>query len=152
MKPRALSEIPERFHAEIMQQLLKPDPVKTTTPIPAIPVPVQASRLRQDTKGLNKTEAEFLAYLEGRYVGRVIHAQSITLTLANGVRYTPDFFCGQLGPANKPIFWETKGFMRDDASVKIKVAARVHEWAAFYLVTKIPKKKGGGWDMQKVLA
>jgi len=148
MKPRALSDIPQRFHAEIMGQLLKHEPKANTD----VSMPPAGPRLRQDTKGLNKTEQEFLGYLEGRYVGRTIYAQAVTLSLANGVRYTPDFFCAQLGPTNKPIFWETKGFMRDDASIKIKVAARVHPWASFYLVTKIPKKKGGGWDMQIVLA
>lgn len=37
---------------------------------------------------------------------------------------------------------------RDDAAVKLKVAARTFPWIAFHLVTK---RKGGGWDIQAVL-
>jgi len=140
MKPRPLSEIPAKYHAEIMGQLVGGVPK-------GVPLPVERPRLRQDTKGPNKTEAAFLAYLHDRYHPSTIYAQAITLTLANGVRYTPDFFRGGM----EPTFWETKGFMRDDASVKIKVAARVHPWATFYLVTKLPKKKGGGWKIDRVL-
>lgn len=148
MKPRPLSEIPAKFHGEIMAQLLKPDP-KSPQLIAAIPKPVARPRLRQDTKGPNKTELAFEAYLRERHPERTIHCQEITLTLANGVRYTPDFFV----PASMMghVFYETKGYMRDDASVKIKVAARVHQWASFYLVTKKAKKQGSGWQIERVL-
>lgn len=72
----------------------------------------------------------------------------MTLLLANGLRYTPDNFIALIRPA----FFEVKGFMRDDAAAKLKMAARVHNWATFYLVTKLPKKHGGGWDIREVLA
>ena len=102
--------------------------------------------LRQRTKGPNKLEAAFAAYLRGYNPGAVIHEQAVTLLVANGVRYTPDIFSpGTLS------FYETKGFMRDDAAVKIKVAAGVHPWATFYLVTKIKASKGGGWNIQRIL-
>jgi hypothetical protein len=41
---------------------------------------------------------------------------------------------------------EVKGFMRDDAQVKLKVAARLFRRFDFVLV----KKKGTGWDISEV--
>ena len=47
--------------------------------------------------------------------------EGITLKLADDTRYTPDF---SLMLANGDMeFHETKGFMRDDARVKLRVAA-----------------------------
>jgi hypothetical protein len=34
------------------------------------------------------------------------------------------------------VFYETKGFPRDDAMVKVKVAPKFFPWARFVLVTK----------------
>ena len=110
-------------------------------------------RLRQDRTGLNKTEAAFLAHLHSLYSGKGVHitAQGMTLKLANGVRYTPDFIVA-LSPVVQDIAqvlaFETKGFLRDDAGVKIKVAAQQWPWIAFHLVTK----RKGGWDVERVCA
>ncbi len=41
---------------------------------------------------------------------------------------------------------EVKGFMRDDAAVKLKVAAKMHPWWTFRLVKKSKK----GWDIKLV--
>jgi hypothetical protein len=75
----------------------------------------------------------------------------MTLKLANGVRYTPDFIVA-LSPVVQEIAqvlaFETKGFLRDDAGVKIKVAAQQWPWIAFHLVTK----RKGGWDVERVCA
>lgn len=107
-------------------------------------------RLRQNSKGLNKTEAAFLAWLtvqSSSQAHRTILEQAITLRLGNGVRYTPDFF----RPSPDAVFYEVKGFMRDDAAVKIKVAATLFPWWRFYLVTKRTKRQGGGWQIDRVL-
>ena len=79
--------------------------------------------LRQDSKPkLNKTEARLGEYLGMRFPDSSIYAQEITFKLANGVRYTPDFIL--ISPLSATIdAYECKGFMRDDAAVKIKVAA-----------------------------
>jgi hypothetical protein len=100
--------------------------------------------IRQSTKPkLNKTEAAFLESLE--HTGHdTIHVQAITLTLANGVRYTPDFVCTTTG--GSVYAYEVKGFMRDDAAVKIKVAAKEYPWISFCLVVK----RKGGWSHQQV--
>lgn len=101
-------------------------------------------RLRQKTgEKLNKTETAFLEWLRARFPKESIRAQAVTLVLGNGVRYTPDFTSLKDGLA-----WETKGFMRDDAAVKIKIAASLYPEIRFHLVTK---RKGGDWDIQVIL-
>jgi hypothetical protein len=42
-------------------------------------------------------------------------------------------------------FYETKGFMRDDAIVKIKTAAKQFPMFTFVLVTRKKKSEGGAW-------
>lgn len=49
--------------------------------------------------------------------------ESVTLKLAPDCRYTPDFY--KLHNDGSVEFEETKGFWRDDAKVKIRVAARL---------------------------
>ncbi len=111
-----------------------------------------AKRIRQNSAGLNKTEQAFSDYLERDNVtgdftkGRVL-AQSITLRLGNGVRYTPDFVTVTFF-RNLMTAYEVKGYMRDDAAVKLKVAAAQYPWIAFKLVTR---RKDGGWDIEAVL-
>lgn len=103
----------------------------------------ETRRLRQQTAPkLNKTEAAFLEWLHQHYDPAAIRAQAITLLIGNGVRYTPDFTNLREG-----IAWEVKGFMRDDASVKIKVAASAYPELRFFLASR----KGGAWEIQSVL-
>ncbi len=78
---------------------------------------------------LNKTECRWLAELRRRQYGP-IHIQAVILQIGHDCRYTCDFFT----PLPRPRFWEVKGFRRDDAMVKLRVAARVHSWAKFVLV------------------
>lgn len=76
-----------------------------------------------DEKKLNKTEKRFLDWLWQRALpGQYIGVQSITLKLADDCRYTPDFVTIFQGDIRA---YEVKGFWRDDAKVKIKVAARM---------------------------
>jgi hypothetical protein len=109
------------------------------------------NRLRQDRKGMNKTEAEFGEYLAGYggFNSKDLQPQALGFRLANGCVYWPDWV-GVDGNGQHHV-WEVKGFMRDDAAVKIKVASRLFRSFHFYLVTKIAKKRGGGWDIQRVL-
>lgn len=111
-------------------------------------------RIRQDRGGLNSTEAAFKAHLEAKHAGasrKIIGSQNITIRLANGVRYTPDFNVTDRSGDALPEFFEVKGYMRDDAAVKLKVAAALYPQFIFFLVTKRAKKAGGGWDIQEVL-
>ena len=73
--------------------------------------------------------------------------EGITLKLAMDTRFTPDFIV-----MDKDGFLEVhevKGFMRDDAHVKLKVAAEQFPFK-FFLIRLIPKKDGGGWDIKEL--
>ena len=99
---------------------------------------------------LNKTEAAFELHLRAKFPTKIICTQGITLALGNGVRYTPDFSTwAQLGDAF-PAFFEVKGFMRDDAAVKLKVAAAMYPQFMFFLVHR-DKSAPSGWRIEEVL-
>lgn len=103
-------------------------------------------RIRQRTKPLsNKLEAEFGDYLRGWYSRAMIYEQAITLRLANGLRYTPDWIvCRQLGT----FCYEVKGrHAWDDALAKLKMAAGVYPMWGWFLVWK----EGQSWELQSVL-
>lgn len=106
--------------------------------------PSQAlGRLR--TGQMNATEAEYDAVLDGRrHHGEVAwyKFEGVKLRLANNTTYTPDFVVmladGQIQ------CHEVKGFWRDDAKAKIKVAADIYPFD-FIAVRKQSKKAGGGF-------
>jgi hypothetical protein len=84
---------------------------------------VPRSRDRGD--GMNKLERRFMnnvlepAYVRGdlaRY-----YREPMRLVLPGNVTYRPDFLA--IVRDDRPTFCETKGFMRDDARVKLCVAA-----------------------------
>ena len=135
-----LDQIPARYHAQVVTQLA----TRKDTPTPA---PAAKKRIRQNSAGLNKTEQAFYEYLSARH--EKPHSQAITFKIANGCRYTPDF--AVFGGDGEIVCYEVKGFMRDDAAVKLKVAASLYPHVAFHIVTSKPKKAGGGWDIQCVL-
>jgi hypothetical protein len=96
-----------------------------------------------DEAKLNKTEAAYLQLLRTfnyKYLG----IQNITLKLADDCRYSCDFnFIDGVGLWH---FHEVKGFFRDDAKVKIKVAARLFPMFHFCVVRKTKE----GWDFTEV--
>lgn len=96
-----------------------------------------------DEAKLNKTEKAYLNHLRSRGLPW-IGVQSITLKLADDCRYTPDFTYIHDGKFHAH---EVKGFFRDDAKVKIKVAARKFPWIVFTLVFK--HKSGWEWKLVK---
>lgn len=89
-------------------------------------------------KGMNKTEAKMDSELRGMLLTGEIAwyaFEPVTFKLADDTRYTPDFLV--IYPDGSIEARETKGFWRDDAKVKIKVAAAKFHWltfAAFRLV------------------
>jgi hypothetical protein len=83
---------------------------------------------------LNKTEKAFLRMLRGGKQRRLIWIQAVTLRLGDDCRYTPDFMT--LNHRGRTIFWEVKGFFRDDAKVKLKVAAHEFPQVRFVVVTR----------------
>lgn len=94
-------------------------------------------------RGMNKTEKARAIELEALKRAGKIAAwwyERWTFKLADDTRYTPDFVVQELDGALRCE--ETKGFMRDDAHVKVKTFV---ELFPLPLVVLYPKK-GGGWD------
>ena len=97
--------------------------------------------------GMNKLEAAYAQHLDAlKHTGTVAwwSYEAVGLRLADRTFYHPDFMV-MMADGGLEVH-ETKGFMRDDANVKLKVAAR-----AFPFVFKLVKKqKGGAWDIRTI--
>ena len=96
--------------------------------------------------GLERSYSEVLEVL--RHAGRIkIYSfESLKLRLAKRTWYTPDFHV--IDSAGDHEFHECKGFWRDDARVKLKVAAEAYRWATFVAVTR---DKHGGWNFERII-
>ena len=95
---------------------------------------------------MNKTEEAYSWVLEARKQAGEIRwwaYEQMTLKLAEGVRFTPDFAVLTIGPRLE--FHEVKGYMRDDARVKLRCAAVLFPFK-FLLV----RKSGQGWEITEV--
>ncbi len=149
-KPR-LEDLPECYQRQALDQLAKIIRPRTIAQTPLNPLPaepISRPSLRQRTSdGLNKLERAFLGHLEAHKLGPLL-TQAITLKLANGVRYTPDFV--EVRYSTGLIAYEVKGFMRDDAAVKIKVAASLYPWITFFLATR--PRGASAWRIERIYA
>ena len=105
-------------------------------------VPVFSCSPSNDEVKLNKTERARLGYL--RCCGQEVGIQAVTLKLGDDCRFTPDF--NYITTEGRMVFEDVKGFQRDDALVKIKVAARKFNWATFLIV----KKDKTGWAVTEI--
>ena len=84
--------------------------------------------------GMNRTEAAYAAMLEiAKRTGQITDYlfEAVKLRLADNTFYTPDFFV--VTPERFECH-EVKGFWRDDARVKIKVAAHQYPWMRFVAI------------------
>ena len=91
-------------------------------------------------KGMNKLEERYGKYLDGlKMAGEIIdwRYEALKLRLADKTFYTPDFI---VLFTDRIELHETKGFMQDDANVKIKVAASQYWYFKFVLVQWKQKK------------
>jgi hypothetical protein len=94
---------------------------------------------------MNRTETAYAELLEARRrAGEVLwfEFEAFTLRLARRTHYRPDF------PVLTPTglqFHEVKGFMRDDAWLKLKLAAR-----AFPFQFIVVRRTKGDWSFQEV--
>lgn len=107
---------------------------------------------------MNRTEAEYAVVLrqgieDGIYARFDFEPE--TFRLAPKTTYTPDFRVITVG--GEVEFHEVKACMsngaflcEDDAKVKIKVAAELHDCYVFRLCGLLPKKLGGGWRIEVV--
>ena len=115
-------------------------PPETMTPL--LPV-IHKITPSTDEQNLNKTERAYLGYLRSlnpMWLG----IQCIKLKLADNTTYTPDFWTISNGGVLHAL--EVKGFWRDDARVKIKVAARQYPWARFTAASKTKH----GWTHEEI--
>jgi hypothetical protein len=95
---------------------------------------------------MNKTEAAYDTHLWNlRHAGKIAwhKFEGIKLRLADNTFLTIDF--PVLTDAMMLEMREVKGFMRDDAAVKLKVAASIYPFR-FILV----RKKGAGWEETEI--
>jgi hypothetical protein len=104
---------------------------------------------RLKTGQMNKTEALYEAQLANRkHLGTVAwyKFEGVKLRLADNTFYTPDF--AVMLPCGQMEMHEVKGFWKDDARAKIKIAADLYP---FRFLAFMPRKKkdGGGWDVEE---
>lgn len=140
-----LSSLPKKYQAAAVAQMTPRESATVKQNLQ-----VQNPQIRQRSgDGMNKLERAFFQLLNAfSRVPFYVHRE-VSLPLANGCRYKVDFIrvhTGQTGPIIEGF--EVKGFKRDDAIVKLKVAASVYPWIKFYLVTR----KNKIWDYQEVNA
>lgn len=94
----------------------------------------QKKRIRQGLPKQNRWELEWQLKLNALpHLTVAYHAMK--LQLASGCWYEPDIVAWDIN-LSRLLVYEVKGFARDDAIVKLKVAARVYPWISFWLVWK----------------
>jgi len=139
----------EQYRIRRMGDRIKAVALEGATPAP---VPTQTSKqiIRQSRREPNKTERRFEnenlrpCQADGRIVGYQFEA--VTLRLANGVKYTPDYFT--YGPACAVKIFEVKGaYVYEDAKIKLKIAASQFHCFEFYLA----QYSKGEWTINRVL-
>lgn len=116
----------------------------------APPVPV-IEKSTQPKQRQNKTEIEYGQLLEARKrMGEIkdYGFERIKLRLADAVLYIPDY--DVVLDDGTIEMHEVKGFMRDDARIKIYTAARMYPHIKFWLIKKRAKKDGGGFSAERI--
>lgn len=102
---------------------------------------------RLKTGAMNRTEAAYAQYLEQlKHAGEILwyRFEGVKLRLADNTFLTVDF--AVLNKDMQLEMREVKGFMLDDANVKIKVAADQYPFA-FKVIRRM---RGGVWTTQDV--
>lgn len=128
--------------------------------------PPTRSQVRKGSR-MNSWEREYAMELEARRAaGEILWwgYEAFKLRLTDNTFYTPDFAAIILVPWTTPegavvpgwpknpvlTFIEVKGFLRDDANVKFKMAAELFPFE-FYMYRKRRQRDGGGWELMKHL-
>lgn len=102
-------------------------------------------RGRRDPGQMNKLESKYAAHLEARKLAGEVaewHYEAVKFKLADKTHYTPDFMV--MLSDGTIEFHEAKGFWREDARIKIKVAARMYPFR-FVAITKSKQ----GWSFEE---
>jgi hypothetical protein len=98
---------------------------------------------------MNRLEADYAAHLDARQAAGEIHRywyEPIKMRLADKTFYSPDFVV--IAADLSVEVHEVKGFMRDDANVKLKVAASMYACFRFMLATR--RRKSDPWTVREV--
>jgi hypothetical protein len=101
-------------------------------------------RLKAGT--MNQTETAYGRALKARLeAGEVVwyKFEGIKLRLGDNTFYTPDF--AVMLASGQMEMHEVKGFWRDDARAKIKIAADLY----LFRFIAVTKAKGGGWNVEE---
>ncbi len=102
--------------------------------------------VREYPTSMNQTERKYALYLTTlQRSGQILRwdFEAEKLRLAEKTFYSPDFRV--IMPDGTIQFHEVKGFWRDDARVKIKVAAYSHP----YKFIAVSATKKGGWSYEE---
>lgn len=139
----------EQLAQHLRRRGIPGSPPVTDTSVPPFLPPGNAAgafaRGKLKQREMNKTEAKYAAFLEAQKLGGDIlwwGFECIKLRLADNTYYTPDFLV--LTRDMLIEVRETKGFWRDDARVKIKVAAEQFPFR-FCAITKTRD----GWEREE---
>ena len=87
--------------------------------------------------------SDHLARLQADGVIASYAYEPITFKLAHRCTYTPDFLV--VLPSGAVEIHEVKGYLREDAAIKFKVAAQNNPWATFVMIKK-KGKTGHEWQ------
>ena len=129
-----LTDLPRHMQDQVSAQLH----AAPAAPASSIKVAIKAKPSADESK-LNKLESAWLTVLRADITLAWVGVHALTFKIGDDCRYTPDFIALNLD--GELIAYETKGFMRDDARVKLKVAARMFSFVGFVLV----ERKAGAW-------
>lgn len=113
----------------------------------AIPSPSRAKARKRQAQ-MNKYEQRYGQELALRKAAGEIQEyrfEPFKMRLADNTFYTPDFLV--LAADSVLEVHEVKGFWREDARVKWKVAAEQFDWFRFYAATW--EKKGHFWQIEE---
>lgn len=105
--------------------------------------------VRRQPGAMNGMESRYAEHLEiRRLAGEVADWKfdRIKLRIAPKCYITVDF--AVMLADGTVEFHETKGFMEDDAIVKLKVVAEDFWWFRFVIVKERPKREGGGFSFR----
>ncbi len=103
-------------------------------------------KTKNPVDGMNKTERAFYQEVKASpHVVKILR-EPFKLRLAGRTWYTPDFLVYPLD--EPPTFVEIKGYMRDDAAVKLKVAAEMY--AAEWRWLLVRRAGQNGWEVREV--
>jgi len=120
-------------------------PARPVVPVAPGPVPT----LSPGARYRSKTEARYAGHLEAcRMAGQIREAryEALRFTLGPRTTLTPDFCVER--PDRQLELHEVKGFAREDAWVKLKIAAVQWPWFRWVLVTW--DRRAGTWQLREV--